>query len=43
MDIKLKEMREPNRPGQAEIKSTINVFQEKINVLIANRKNDQKN
>jgi hypothetical protein len=42
MDVNLKETREEIKFGQAEIKSTVNAFQEEMDVSIANRKDDRK-
>jgi hypothetical protein len=42
MDVDLKETRAEIKFDQAEIKSTINAFQEKMDVSIANRKDDRK-
>jgi hypothetical protein len=35
-------MREEIKPGQEEMKSTINAFQEKMDASIMNRKDDRK-
>jgi hypothetical protein len=42
MDIDLKETREEIKSGQAEMKSIVNAFQEKMDASIANRKEDRK-
>jgi hypothetical protein len=42
LDIDLKEMREEIKSGEAEMKFTVDAFQEKMDVLIANRKDDRK-
>jgi hypothetical protein len=42
MDVNLKEMKEEIKSGQADMKSTGNVFQEKMEALIANRRDDRK-
>jgi hypothetical protein len=42
MDINLKKVSEEIKSGQAEMKFTVNAFQEKMDTLIANRKDDQK-
>jgi hypothetical protein len=41
MDVNLKEMREEVKSGQAEMKFTVNAFQEKMDASIANRKGDR--
>jgi hypothetical protein len=42
MDINLKEMREDIKSGQAEMRSIVVAFQEKIDTCIASRRDDQK-
>jgi Skp family chaperone for outer membrane proteins len=42
MDVDLKEMREEITFCQAEMKSTLNAFREKIDAAVANRKDNRK-
>jgi hypothetical protein len=42
LDVDLKETREEIKSGEAEMKFTVDAFQEKIDVLIENRKDDRK-
>jgi enoyl reductase-like protein len=42
MDVNVKEIREEIKSGQAEMKFTVNAFQEKKDTPIVNRKDDQK-
>jgi hypothetical protein len=42
LDVDLKETREEIKSGEAEMKFTVDAFQEKMDVSIANRKDDQK-
>jgi hypothetical protein len=42
LDIDLKETREEIKSGEEEMKFTVDAFQEKMDVSIANRKDDRK-
>jgi hypothetical protein len=41
-DVNLKQMREEIKSGEAEMKSTVNAFREKMDAAIGNRKDDRK-
>jgi hypothetical protein len=42
MDVDLKETRDEIKFGEAEIKSTVNAFQEKMDAYVANMGDDRK-